>query len=54
LEFVVIGWDGVCDGGEAVPFAAELIMTLPDEVLGDILELSSGNAEAPEKNSETS
>lgn len=55
LAYVVLGWKAVRLGKKEVPFDADLVPSLPDENLTDILVLSGGSSpedieEVPEKN----
>ncbi len=50
LEYVVIGWEKVQKEGEDIPFASDLVVTLPEDTLTDLLELSGGANPNQEKN----
>jgi len=61
MEWAILGWENVQDKGKDIPFAKDMIMALPDDVLTDILEISGAtipqsdeDEETPSKNSGTS
>lgn len=40
LVWAILGWEGVDDGKNDVPFAPELIASLPEDVRGDLMTLT--------------
>lgn len=55
IQYVLLGWDNVQSGGQGIPFDAELALSLPEDVLSEILSAAGGTGEddvetAPEKN----
>lgn len=52
LEYAVTGWEGVMDGKTPVKFDSALLSRLPEEVRGDLMELTG--AAAAENVAETS
>lgn len=42
LSEVILGWENVMAGTDAVPFSVEMIASLPDDVTADIIELCGG------------
>jgi len=57
LEYITLGWENVQDSGKDIPFSIDAAMYLPDDVIGDLLDLSGANIskgeETPGKNSKT-
>jgi len=59
MDYIVLGWDTVQDGGKDLPYDPELIPYLPEDVNLDLLDLSGGalafeQGGAGPKNSKTS
>ena len=52
IQYVILGWESVQIDKQDVPFDADLALDLPEDVLGEIVELSggAGDDEDVEKN----
>lgn len=48
LRYVILGWEAVQVKGQDVPFDADLALSLPEDVLTDILVLSGGAGDEEE------